>query len=63
MTPGNRDPVIGHRWFVDGVERAVYQDAQGQQYVLDNDGSRVDGVWVVPDEEPDAPFIVAASEK
>ena len=62
MNPGSSDPVIGHRWFVDGIERAVCQDAHGQQYVLDNDGTRVDGIWMVPEEEPDAPLIVAVSE-
>src|SRR5262249_20281337 len=38
------DAIIGRRPFVDGVERDVYQDGEGQ-YVLDG-GMKVYGVWV-----------------
>jgi hypothetical protein len=49
--------VIGHRLFVDGAVRAVYQDDHGQ-YVLD-DGERIDGLFVVPEDDgADMPLIV-----
>jgi hypothetical protein len=40
---------IGQREFVDGATRIVFEDAQGQ-CVLDDDGQRVYGVWLLPDE-------------
>jgi hypothetical protein len=49
--------VIGYREFVDGTRRPIYWDATGQ-YVLDDDGERVYGVWLIPDEECDLPLIV-----
>jgi len=49
----NADPVIGRRSFTDGVERDVYLDGDEGQYVLDDDGEAVRGVWV-SDAEPDA---------
>ena len=38
--------------FVDGVSRPVFLDEDGRQYVIDNDGNRVYGVWIYID-EPD----------
>jgi hypothetical protein len=35
--------------FVDGVQRAVYQEPDGRQFVLDG-VEKVYGVWVLPDE-------------
>jgi hypothetical protein len=46
------DRVIGRRLFTDGIERDVYEDAQGRQYVLDPDGEKVYGVWLLPADEP-----------
>ena len=43
--------------FVDVVRRDVFLDADGRQYVLDDDGQAVYGVWVLIDE----PLIVTAS--
>jgi hypothetical protein len=40
--------IIGRRLFTDGLERDVYEDAEGRQYVLDGDGQRVYGVWLCP---------------
>jgi hypothetical protein len=40
---------ISQREFVDGSTRTVFEDAQGQ-YVLDDDGQRVYGVCLLPDE-------------
>jgi hypothetical protein len=30
----------------------VYEDAAGRQYVLNDDGEPVEGVWVLPADEP-----------
>ena len=46
--PTKRQP-IAEILFTDGVSRAVYQDADGSQYVLDG-REMVYGVWVKPDE-------------
>jgi len=46
------DRVAGHQLFTDGIERTVYEDAEGRQYVLDSDGERVNGQWVAPADEP-----------
>jgi hypothetical protein len=39
------DPVIGRRRFTDGIERDVYQAPDGCQYVLDDHGLPVFGLW------------------
>jgi hypothetical protein len=53
------DPIIGSRQFVDGSTRAIYDDGQ-RQYVIDDDGYKVYGVWLIPEDEPDLPVIVRA---
>jgi hypothetical protein len=45
------DRVIGRRLFTDGIERDVYEDAQGRQYVFGPDGERVYGQWLWPSDE------------
>ncbi len=45
--------------FTDGV-RPVYQDAHGQ-FVHDNEGKAVYGIWFVAPNEPDEPIQVEAS--
>lgn len=50
---------FGHRWFTDGANRPVYLDTDGRQFVLDDDGQRVYGVWIL-EEEADAPIMVLA---
>ncbi len=40
------DRVIARVRFVDG-DREVYETADGEQYVLGEDGERVYGVWVL----------------
>ena len=37
--------------------------ADGRQYVIDDDGYRVYGMWLIPPDEPDLPVIVPAEEK
>jgi hypothetical protein len=44
--------VIGRRLFTDGLERAVYEVAEGRQYVLEGDGETVYGQWLWPADEP-----------
>ena len=54
-------PPIGHRWFTDGVNRPVFADSDGHQFVLDHDGQPLDGVWLVPEENDlTAPIVVSA---
>jgi hypothetical protein len=53
---------IGSRVFVDGTVRPIYQDAHGQ-YVLDDDGARVYGVWLIPEDECDAPLVVESARQ
>ena len=36
--------------FTDGVVRLVFEDADGGQYVVDNGGEPVKGIWVLVDE-------------
>jgi hypothetical protein len=39
---------VGNCPFVDGKVRVVPIDKEGRQYVLDDDGNRVVGVWLAP---------------
>jgi hypothetical protein len=43
------DQIIGQRTFTDGSTRPVYRDDTGQ-YVLDDHGQPIPGVWLVPDD-------------
>ena len=45
-------PLPGRRLFTDGLQRDVYEDAAGRQYVVDGDGVRVYGQWLWPADEP-----------
>jgi hypothetical protein len=55
------DGVVAHVDFADGQRRPVYQDAAGRQYVVDDDGEPVHGVWYIPRDECDAPIVVDTS--
>jgi hypothetical protein len=46
--------IIGRVPFTDGFDRDVYEDADGRQYVQDDDGGKVYGTWLPPADEPDA---------
>ena len=59
VIPDNDDLVIGERLFTDGFVRQVLRDRCGAQYVVD-DGERVDGVWIHPDEYSE-PIVVELS--
>jgi hypothetical protein len=43
---------IGATRFTDGIERDVFEDAKGRQFVED-DGELVAGQWLLPADEPD----------
>ena len=58
MTP---DPIIGDCHFADGAMRPIYDDGR-RQHVRDDNGFRVYGVWLIPEDEPDLPLIVPAKE-
>jgi len=58
------DPIIAYLTFVDGARRPVFEQPDGRQYVLDDDGERVHGVWLIPpDGGVDLPLIVSAQQK
>jgi hypothetical protein len=44
--------------FTVGELRPVFETSSGQQYVLDDDGNRVYGIWFIPPEECDCPVVV-----
>jgi hypothetical protein len=46
------DRAIASRVFTDGAGRAVYEDAEGRQYVVGYDGEPVYGQWLPPADEP-----------
>jgi hypothetical protein len=52
------NPIVAFGDFVDGLRRSVYEEPDGRQYVVDNDGEKVFGVWFIPREECDQPIIV-----
>jgi hypothetical protein len=58
------DPIVAYRVFTDGTTRPVYEDWHGKQYVVDEDGNRVYGVWFIPESDTvDLPIIVRIAEK
>ena len=42
--------IIGAGEFTDGSQRAVYEDDDGRQFVIDDEGQAVYGVWILVDE-------------
>jgi hypothetical protein len=38
---------LGTCRFVDGSTRTVHMDPAGKQYVVGDDGQRMDGIWLV----------------
>ena len=55
------DVHLGRVRFADGASRTVLFDQHGQ-YVFDDRGWKVYGVWVHPDLEPDQPLVVPRCE-
>jgi hypothetical protein len=55
------DPLLGVRSCTDGSVRPVYLDeATGKQYVLDDEGEPLYGVWLHP-EHADTPAAITAT--
>jgi hypothetical protein len=48
MSRAAPDRIVGRRLFTDGVQRPVYEDANGDRFVSDDDGQRIEGVWLLP---------------
>jgi hypothetical protein len=57
MTPDIH--IVGRCRFTDGSVREVFEDAEGPQYILDDECDLVAGQWLPPADEPN----VAASKK
>ena len=54
-------PVIGTRRFTDGVTRSVHQAEDGRQFVFDDDGAEVFGLWLLTEDALElAPLVVKA---
>lgn len=47
-----RERQMGERAFTDGTTRAIFEDADGRQYVRGDEGEPVYGVWLPPSDEP-----------
>jgi hypothetical protein len=45
--------IIGRCRFTDGIDRDVYEDAEGRQYVHSDEGVKLYGQWLPPADEPD----------
>ena len=54
------DPIIAFVNFTDGTSRAVFEKVDGHQYVVNDEGDPVFGVWFIPKDEIDLPLIVDA---
>jgi hypothetical protein len=42
------DPIKGERLLTDGITRPVLAARDGREYVIDGDGQKVFGLWLVP---------------
>jgi hypothetical protein len=46
------DRIVGRRLFTDGVERDVFEDRDGRQYIVHEDtGEQIYGQWLRPADE------------
>lgn len=53
--------LLGYRNFTDG-NRPIYEDARGQFVFDPMDGSRIYGIFMIPEDAPDLPLIVEAGK-
>jgi hypothetical protein len=51
--------IVAYRQFVDGSMRPVYDDGK-RQWVINDEGIRVYGVFYIPENEADLPLVVRA---
>jgi hypothetical protein len=42
----------------DGLSRPVYEEPNGRQYVIGDEGEALYGVWYIPQDDSDLPVIV-----
>jgi hypothetical protein len=57
------DVLVGYRVFTDRANRPIFEQADGRQYVLlDEEGTKEYGVWLIREDEPDLPIIIAAKD-
>ena len=54
------DPIVAYTAFLGGPMRPVYEQWNGRQYVMDDEGEPVYGLWFIPPDEPDLLLIVQA---
>ncbi len=58
------DPIIGCIQFTDGCKRDIYQTSDCRQYVVDDAGDQVFGVWIMErDDDGDLPIVVPAARR
>jgi hypothetical protein len=57
MDDHNTDEHVASTEFLGGAMRPVFQTPEGRQYVVDDDGKRVYGVWFIL-EDADRPVVV-----
>jgi hypothetical protein len=48
---------IAYTFTVDGLRLPVYEDSRGQ-FIIDENGEEIRGLWYIPREECDRPVIV-----
>lgn len=53
------DRIIGYVFTTDtgDVKRPIYEQPDGRQYIHDDEGEQVFGVWLIPEVEPDVRII------
>ena len=52
------DFIVCYTRFTDGQRRPVYETPDMRQYVIDDDGEPVYGVWFIPRDQADVPVVV-----
>jgi hypothetical protein len=58
-----QDPIIGHRDFVGGARLPVYLDRNGRQYVTDDDGAPLYGLWLYEGEDNEPQVLTVPAPK
>jgi hypothetical protein len=56
--PMNDAKPVAQVEFTEGEPRPVFEAMDGRQFIVDDDGNKIYGVWFIPREEFDTPFIV-----
>lgn len=53
-----KDRVLADVDFVDGTRRLVHEGPDGRQYVIDDLGEPVHGVWILPVDEVEPDVVI-----